>query len=325
VTQAPNGLEDTEMAQVSTIIPVYNGERTVAKAIDSALAQNFDNHEIIVVNDGSADSTQTILNGYKDRVKVLCVSNGGVAKARNVGVAASSGKYVAFLDADDSWMPEKLKIMIPAIEANSWATLAFSDFRQIDTDGNECGEMSFGRAPSLDELLTPRIMPILPSTWLLRREIFDRIGGFDERFPKAGLEDIWVAMLLRELGDFLYVPQSLTIYFLSGGMTADKYEASLHTFIALLNERYGSDAARWIRNVKDAQCRDLFSKIAHQMDEGDRLGALLTLARIAWFHPTYLLGAQFRTRLVAPQNLKRAQALTRFFYRPHSKSQERAE
>ena len=95
---------------VSVIIPVFNGERTIAAAIDSALAQEFGGEiEVMVVNDGSTDATATVLEAYRGRVTVLDRVNGGPAAARNAGVRASHGEYLAFLDADDIWLPGKLR------------------------------------------------------------------------------------------------------------------------------------------------------------------------------------------------------------------------
>ena len=303
---------------VSTIIPVYNAERTIAQAIDSALSQDYKDHEVIVVNDGSTDSTAAILNGYRDRIRIVSVPNGGPAKARNVGVAESTGTYLAFLDADDMWLPGKLKTMIAALEKNPSATLAFSEFRHIDKDGLVCAESSFGHAPSMDELLTPRLLPILPSTWVLRRQTFDRIAGFNEEFRGAGLEDTWVLMLLRELGEFVYISDKLTLYRIgSSAKSADKYGPGLRVFVALLKRRYGLRSRSWIRNTTNIQCRDLLSKTAHQMNGGNRVGAVRTLASIFWLRPSYFLEAEFRERLLLPQNLKRMRGLTAIFGRAH--------
>src|SRR5579863_2411026 len=95
---------------VSVIIPVFNGADTIAAAIDSALAQEFGGVlEVIVVNDGSTDATSSVLDAYRGHVTVLDRDNRGPAAARNAGVRASHGEYVAFLDADDIWMSGKLE------------------------------------------------------------------------------------------------------------------------------------------------------------------------------------------------------------------------
>jgi glycosyltransferase involved in cell wall biosynthesis len=104
--------------KVSTIIPTYNAERTIAQAIDSTLSPDFESHEVIVVNDGSTDSTPDILDMYRDRIQVVSQPNLGPSAARNAGARHSAGKYLAFLDADYLWLPGKLKAMVPALESN---------------------------------------------------------------------------------------------------------------------------------------------------------------------------------------------------------------
>jgi glycosyltransferase involved in cell wall biosynthesis len=308
------------LVKVSTIIPVYNGERTIAQAIDSALSQDYKGHEVIVVNDGSTDSTAAILNGYGDRIRIVSVPNGGLARARNVGVAESTGKYLAFLDADDAWLPKKLRTMVTALEGNRSAALAFSEHRFIDKDGVECGESSFGHPPSMDELLT-RPVPIVPSAWLLTRQVFDHIGGFCERFKGAeGFEDTWMLLLLRELGEFVYVSEGLTLYCGHGSLMAEKYTPGLSIIIPLLKERYGVRSRRWIRYTKNGLCRQFLSIMAHQMNDGDKLGALRTFTRLFKLRPVYFLRPEFLSLLCAPQNTRRLWQLISVWRRLEGKS-----
>src|SRR5579862_1320744 len=104
------------MAKVSVIIPVYNGAATIGRALASVFAQTFTDYEIVVVNDGSTDDTASVLAGYGDRIRTILLSNSGPSAARNAGVSASSGEYLAFLDDDDEWMPRKLELSIPVLE-----------------------------------------------------------------------------------------------------------------------------------------------------------------------------------------------------------------
>jgi glycosyltransferase involved in cell wall biosynthesis len=304
---------------VSTIVPAYNAERTIERTIESALAQDHDDHEVIVVNDGSTDSTANILDRYGKRIKILSLPNGGAAKARNSGVAISGGKYIAFLDADDIWLPGKLKTTVAALEKNPSASLAFSECRFVDNDGIECGESSLGHAPSLDEILTPQPLSILTSTWLVRHDVLDRVGGFSERFKKgAGYEDIWLLLLLREHGEFIYVPDILTLYrVVHSGTTADKYRNGMYVFISLLKERYGTSSKQWIRNTKHTQCKAMLSKVAYQMNMGEKWGAVRTLGAILRFRPSFFLQADFRKRLLLPQNVGRFRALASALGRAH--------
>ena len=103
---------------VSCIIPVFNGERFVAAAIDSVFEQTHAPMEIVVVNDGSTDGTKVVLAGYGEKIKTIDQANSGVNAARSRGIEAASGAFLAFLDADDLWLPEKTEIQLARLTAN---------------------------------------------------------------------------------------------------------------------------------------------------------------------------------------------------------------
>ncbi|HKU27790.1 MAG TPA: glycosyltransferase, partial [Candidatus Sulfotelmatobacter sp.] len=261
--------------------------------------------EVVVVNDGSSDSTARILSGYGDRIRIVTQPNRGAAAARNAAVMHSTGKYIAILDSDDLWLPHKLQIMIAALERNTGASLAFSEYSKIDDHGIEFGESTIGHSPTMNEMMTS-LPPILTSTLVIPRHMFDRAGGFQEQFRAQGFEDSWLLLLLRELGEFEYLPGKLTRYRVShDDEGADKYGGGLPTFVALVKKRYRARGKRLIKSAKNLQCRWMLSKVAHQMDGGDSLGAAVTLARIARLRPTYFLSSEFTGRLLLPQNLKR--------------------
>ena len=120
---------------VSVVIPTYNCGRYVEEAVDSALNQTYRNLEIIVVNDGSTDDTSSRLEKYKDRVRIVSQANRGLSGARNVGIELSSGEYVAFLDSDDRWRPNKLERQLACFHELEGVDMVFSDFSAIDPDG----------------------------------------------------------------------------------------------------------------------------------------------------------------------------------------------
>ncbi len=156
---------------VSCIVPVFNCERFVAESIDSALEQTYDPIEIVVVNDGSTDGTKALLGGYGERIKVIDQANAGMNTARNRGVEASSGSLLAFLDADDLWLPEKTEIQIERLAARPGAgicTCMIENFWKKEL-ANEAERL---RGTKHDG---PRMASI--QGIIVRREIFDRIGG----------------------------------------------------------------------------------------------------------------------------------------------------
>lgn len=301
--------------KVSTVIAAYNAQRTIFDTLESALAQKCPDHEIIVVNDGSTDSTGAILAQFGNRIRVVNQENLGSGAARNNGVAHAKGAYIAFLDSDDLWVPEKLATSVSSLERNPLASLAFSEYSNFDESGAKCGESSIGHAPSMEELMDIWLPPILTSTWVVRREIFKRSGGFYSVFKRPGFEDSWTLLLLRELGEFVYIPDRHTLYRVGeGAESADKYALGLKSFVALARGRYGRRRARaLVRNAKNLQCRWLLTKIAHQMDRGDRKGAIRSFLDIAKLQPAYFFSSEFIKRLFLSHNMKRARDLTATF------------
>lgn len=154
---------------VSVIIPVYNGERYLGEAIESALAQDYGPIEIVVADDGSSDSSATIARSFRD-VRLLELPHGGVSVARNEAVAASTGEWLAFLDADDLWLPEKIGRQVAAGSASPNIGIVL------------CEQMhKFESVPSWWVWPTePKSKTCFePSAWLVRRTAFDYVGGFE--------------------------------------------------------------------------------------------------------------------------------------------------
>jgi hypothetical protein len=212
--------------------------------------------------------------------------------------------------------------MLQALEQQPLASLAFSEYSLFDNNGEHCGSSSIGHAPSMEEMLTRPLLPIIPSSLIIPRKMFEQVGGFSEVFTGAGAGEEWcILLLLRELGEFVYVPDKLTLYRAGeSGNRADKYGANLPRFVALVKERYGVSGKALIRNAKNLHCRLMLSKMAHQMNHGDRSGAVRTLVRIAAVRPAYLLSSEFTERLVLPHNIKRLGELVGIL----SRSEQRA-
>jgi glycosyltransferase involved in cell wall biosynthesis len=199
---------------VSAIIPVRNGERTLARAIDSALGQRFGGGiEVIVVDDGSTDSTADIMQSYGSRIVALHGSWSSVSAARNAGARVSHGDYLAFLDADDEWMPEKVVRSVPMLEQDPDCALVYHDAIEVDREGRVLKTSyyseGFDSVPTLEDLLsgTWRGMPILVCNVVMPRGVFDRVGGFWEDLPAC--EDICMWIFAREQGPFRYIPVAL--------------------------------------------------------------------------------------------------------------------
>ncbi len=169
---------------VSVVLPVFNGARFIAAALESVAAQTEPALEAIVVDDGSTDGSGEIA-ARCPAARVLRQENRGVSAARNAGIAAARGRFVAFLDVDDMWRPEKLARQRAALDAHPEAGFSVCSQEFILDEG-------VGRPPWLtpDLLATPRIWYI-PSALLARRECLERVGGFDEGLRRLHEDTDW--------------------------------------------------------------------------------------------------------------------------------------
>jgi glycosyltransferase involved in cell wall biosynthesis len=173
---------------VSVIIPTYNYACFLREAIDSALVQTRPPLEVIVVDDGSTDDTAAVLARYGDRIRVLRQQNQGVATARNTGIAAARGDYLAFLDSDDAWHPRKLELQMQRFEAEPELGLVHCGADIIDAEGRTLDTMLRGMeghvAEAMLRLDREVIMP-QGSSIVVPKRVAEEIGGFDVRLPPS--------------------------------------------------------------------------------------------------------------------------------------------
>ena len=176
------------MTSVSVIIPTYNYSRFIGEAIDSALAQTRAPLEVIVVDDGSTDGTAEVLAAYGDRIRVLRQKNSGVAMARNAGIAAARGEYLAFLDSDDAWYPRKLERQMPRFDAEPSLGLVHCGAETIDSEGRTLKMSVDGMEGQVAEaMLRLDREVIMPqgSSIVVPKRVAEEIGGFDARLPPS--------------------------------------------------------------------------------------------------------------------------------------------
>jgi glycosyltransferase involved in cell wall biosynthesis len=177
---------------VSVIIPTYNRELFIAEAIESALAQTYRNTEIIVVDDGSTDRTAEIVDAYRDSVRYYRQDNKGPAAARNLGIHLSNGQYIAFLDSDDRWLPEKLSMQMELMHKNPSAGMIGCGEHCIDARGNRYWTGYASPQVSIKELMIRCTAMGGASRALVRRECFDVVGLFDESLLLNQDWDMWL-------------------------------------------------------------------------------------------------------------------------------------
>lgn len=167
---------------VSVVIPNYNYGIFLAQAIDSVLAQTYPNIEIIVIDDGSTDASEKVLDNYGDKIRWFKQTNGGVSRARNRGISESGGDFIAFLDADDIWLPEKIERQLKLFADDSEIGLVHCGFVDFDNAGSLAEHLDGMEGWVAESLLSYRRSVILGggSATVVKRKAIDESGGFDE-------------------------------------------------------------------------------------------------------------------------------------------------
>ena len=207
-----NGADILSSITVSTVVPALNAGRFIARALESALSQGIAESEIIVVDDGSTDDTCRIVESYRPRGVHLVrhAERGGAAAARNTGIAAARGEYVAFLDADDEWLPGKLTRQLDVISRDPAMTFVSCRATLMDETGRDTGDIYRG-APAAEGVNAWRTLLAYPCvatpSVLARREALLATGGFNRWMPVAEDQDMWIRLAL--MGPAGHLPESL--------------------------------------------------------------------------------------------------------------------
>lgn len=185
------------MPKVSVIIPTFNRASYVCEAIDSVLAQTYQDLEIIVVDDGSTDDTLPVLETYGERLRLLRQKNSGPAVARNRGIFAARGEYIAFLDSDDLWVPSKLEKQVAVLDSEPEIGLVYTDCfkgKSLEDITNGSGGCYAEWAPQSGDIfgqLTRLNLVATPSV-LVRFAVLRRVGIFDPLLRRGEDYDLWL-------------------------------------------------------------------------------------------------------------------------------------
>lgn len=171
---------------ISVVIPVYNCERYIGKAIESVLSQTQKPLEIIVADDGSTDGSASVAASFPG-VRVVSLPHRGVSSARNGGIAASAGEWIAFLDADDVWRPEKLERQARYLEDHQGCEIVFCRYRNYT-------DLPDSALSERQKKIMSVVIPECPASACVNREVFDRCGLFDETL-RFGEDTEWIARL----------------------------------------------------------------------------------------------------------------------------------
>jgi glycosyltransferase involved in cell wall biosynthesis len=183
------------MPKVSVVIPTYNRAHLISETVQNVLAQNFRDYEVIVVDDGSTDNTKDVLRPFGNKIKYIYKKNAGLAAARNTGIEHSTGEYIAFIDDDDLWYPNKLDVQVGILDKNLQLGFVCS---QADVINAQSGEVMYTlkkgwfNKENFESLYNENFIPVL--TVMMRRSCYEKLGGFDENQITGEDYDYWLRL-----------------------------------------------------------------------------------------------------------------------------------
>lgn len=204
-------MSDFNLPKVSIIIPVYNGENYLKEAIDSALAQTYINTEVIVINDGSSDETESIAMSYGKRIRYYAKENGGVASALNLGIKVMEGEYFSWLSHDDIYLEDKIEKQISYLQrAGDPHKIIFGSWLQKDMQTKQNQEIPPEYRFSIERIQTG-VFPVLfglinGCTLLIHKSHFERVGEFDEKLLTSQDYDFWFRLMRGQTMIYMQEP-----------------------------------------------------------------------------------------------------------------------
>jgi glycosyltransferase involved in cell wall biosynthesis len=234
------------MPTVSVIIPTYNRARLLGRAVRSVLAQNYQDFELIIVDDGSTDDTEGLVkNLNSEKIRYLRHrQNKGASAARNTGISSARGEYIAFQDSDDEWMPDKLEKQMRAFAvAPPEVGIIYTGF-YIIRDNRKIYRPSASITPKDGDILNGIINGeylVSPQTIVAKRECFEKLGLFDENLP--ALEDWEMSLRLAKHYHFNYINKPLMQYHIQPDSLSRNKSAMIKSY-QLIMERYSDDFQR---------------------------------------------------------------------------------
>lgn len=228
---------------VSVIVPTYNRANLLGRAIQSVLAQTYPHFELIIVDDGSSDNTEAVVTRFDDpRIRYIRHhKNRGGSAARNTGIACARGEYVAFLDSDDEWLPEKLEKHLRVFHDDPDCGVVFSAHCEITSDGSSRVYRDQGPEGWIYEDLLVSAVVGTTSAVVVKRECFDTAGFFDERLPSCQDWDMWIRIAKHYR--FRRIREPLVRYYWHGSQISTTSQAVIRGHLAVL-EKYQDEIRR---------------------------------------------------------------------------------
>ena len=308
-------IQDYTSGLVSIVIPAFNVGPFIATAVASALAQTYPRFELIVVDDGSTDSTMAELEKFDDdRLRIVRQKNRGSSAARNTGIALGRGEYIAFLDGDDIWLPAKLQKHVALLAQKPEIDVTFALSAVIDESGRETGRTNRQSEGLLtfQRLYTSNVVGN-GSAVVMRRSALDSAGGFDENLFAAVEHDVWLRVALLRAGNIYCIAEILSYYRMRPNQVTKDWRRMERAW-ATLDEKIcklAPDAVRDVRDEARARMRRYLAYIAYEAGDlaharGHLRSALAIDSRsVLRDRGTWLLGIALIMGLVLPASLQR--------------------
>ena len=255
------------MPLISIIIPVFNGEKTIRETIDSVLEQTFTDFELIIINDGSKDQTLRVISSFKDdRITVYSYPNANQAVSRNRGLSHASGEFIAFLDADDLWTPDKLKTQLEALWDNPQAVLVYSWNNLINESGQFLRRGCFVNAVGnvYRKLLLTNFLEN-GSNPLIRRQALREVGGFEATLTPA--EDWDMYLRLAAHYPFVVIPSPQVLYRVSS-QSASTHVSKMEAACLKVIERALKEAPESMQYLRPLSLGNLYKTLVYKSLEG---------------------------------------------------------
>ena len=280
-------MSESHAPLVSVVIPAFDAEAFIAEAVESVLAQTYSSVECIVVDDGSSDGTSEAVGRFGTRVRLVQQANEGVSKARNAGASVARGDFLAFLDADDVWLPTRLSRQVAVIGESSVSVVV-------------CAAKVVDR--HLKEQATLRLDPVIPSretmllqqgslvscssNMLITRACFDSVQGFDERMSMSADWDLLLRLIER--GRLGYIDEPLVLYRRHEG-NMSRNVAAMEKDMLLAYEGAFARTPELHRIRKKAYARLHRMLAGSYLDYGERRACIRHLGRALAYRPSVAL------------------------------------
>jgi glycosyltransferase involved in cell wall biosynthesis len=292
---------------VSVIMPTYNYGHFVAGAVQSVLGQTRSDFELIVVDDESTDQTAEVMKPFLQdtRVRYERIVHGGVSRAKNTALLLSRARLVAFLDADDEWLPHKLERQVPLLERDRGLGVAYSRRLLINEEGQEVAyqQPALFRGKILEPLFQTNF--VCQSTAMMRREIFDEVGMFDERYPGSEDYDLWLRVAGRHRFD--YVDEALVRYRVGHASLTQRNENKLLMVLEIMDRflREQSGCKALSSDVVRRARAETYFHLALAKRGRSRLASLAYNLRALAISPGYLAAWKSLASLPIPESGRR--------------------